>query len=74
MLILLYATFWVSLYTMIMKTFIDEVPRELDEAALIDGATTWQLLWRVILPLACRAWRRARSSSSSSRGTSFSSP
>ena len=50
-LILLYATFWVSLYTMIVKTFVDEVPPELDEAALMDGATQWQLLWRVILPL-----------------------
>ena len=51
LLILLYATFWVSLYTMIMKTFIDEVPRELDEAAFVDGATRWQTLLLVILPL-----------------------
>jgi multiple sugar transport system permease protein len=50
-LIVLYATFWVSLCTMIMKTFIDEVPRELDEAAYIDGATQMQTLFRVILPL-----------------------
>jgi multiple sugar transport system permease protein len=51
LLILLYATFWVSLYTMIMKTFIDEVPRELDEAAFVDGATRWQTLFFIILPL-----------------------
>ncbi len=51
-LIVLYAAFWVSLFTMIMKTFIDEVPRELDEAAFVDGATRFQTLWRVILPLA----------------------
>ncbi|MGH8810422.1 MAG: carbohydrate ABC transporter permease [Advenella sp.] len=50
-LIILYAAFWVSLFTMIMKTFIDEVPRELDEAALMDGATSFQMLFRVILPL-----------------------
>jgi multiple sugar transport system permease protein len=50
-LIVLYATFWVSLCTMIMKTFIDEVPRELDEAAYIDGASQMQTLFRVILPL-----------------------
>jgi multiple sugar transport system permease protein len=50
-LIVLYATFWVSLCTMIMKTFIDEVPRELDEAAMMDGATRLQTLFRVILPL-----------------------
>jgi multiple sugar transport system permease protein len=51
-LIVLYATFWVSLCTMIMKTFIDKIPRTLDEAAVVDGATTMQTLVRVIMPLA----------------------
>lgn len=51
LLVLLYAAFWVSLYTMVMKTFIDEVPRELDEAAFIDGASQWQTLWKIMLPL-----------------------
>lgn len=51
-LIVLYATFWVSLGTMIMKTFIDKIPRTLDEAAVVDGATTLQTLIRVIMPLA----------------------
>ena len=50
-LILLYAAFWVSMCTMIIKTFIDEIPRELDEAAFVDGATQWQTIIRVILPL-----------------------
>lgn len=52
LLILLYAAFWVSLCTMIIKTFIDEIPRELDEAAFVDGASQFQTLSRVILPLA----------------------
>lgn len=52
LLIVLYATFWVSLFTMIMKTFIDEVPVELDEAAYVDGASRWQTLMKVIFPLA----------------------
>ncbi|MBS7699682.1 MULTISPECIES: carbohydrate ABC transporter permease [unclassified Chelatococcus] len=51
-LILLYAAFWVSLCTMIIKTFIDEVPRELDEAAFVDGASQLQTIARVIFPLA----------------------
>jgi multiple sugar transport system permease protein len=51
-LILLYAAFFVSLGTMILKATIDGIPEELDEAALIDGATAWQILLRVILPLA----------------------
>lgn len=50
-LIILYAAFWVSLFTMIMKTFIDEVPYDLDEAALMDGASHLQTLFRVIFPL-----------------------
>jgi multiple sugar transport system permease protein len=53
-LILLYATFFVSLGTMIMKTFIDQIPRELDEAAVVDGATAWQTVTRVVLPLAAQ--------------------
>ena len=38
-LIVLYATFFVSLGTLLMRTFIDQIPRELDEAARVDGAS-----------------------------------
>jgi multiple sugar transport system permease protein len=34
----------------LIRQFVAEVPVELDEAAWIDGATTWQILWRVIVP------------------------
>jgi multiple sugar transport system permease protein len=51
-LIVLYATFFVSLGTILMRTFIDQVPRDLDEAAQIDGANRLAILWRVIVPLA----------------------
>jgi multiple sugar transport system permease protein len=51
LLILLYATFWVSLNTMIMKNFFDQIPYELDEAAYVDGATEWQLVSRILLRL-----------------------
>ena len=50
-LIMLYTAFWVSLYSMIMKNFIDEIPKELDDAAFIDGATEIQTLVRIIFPL-----------------------
>ncbi len=50
-LILLYATFFVSLGTIVMRTFIDQIPRELDEAASVDGAGVLQIVGRVILPL-----------------------
>lgn len=51
-LIVLYATFFVSLGTVLMRTFIDQVPRELDEAASLDGASQLTILVRVIVPLA----------------------
>jgi multiple sugar transport system permease protein len=50
-LILIYTAFWVSLYSMIMKNFIDEIPRELDDAAFIDGANELQTMMRIIFPL-----------------------
>jgi multiple sugar transport system permease protein len=53
-LILLYAAFFVSLGTMVMRTFIDQIPRELDEAAMMDGATQRQIVTRVILPLSAQ--------------------
>lgn len=51
LLILLYATFFVSLGSMILKTFIDGIPDELDQSATVDGASEWQILWRIITPL-----------------------
>lgn len=51
LLILLYAAYFVSLCTWIMKVFVDQIPRELEETARIDGAGLWPMLTRVILPL-----------------------
>ena len=53
-LILLYATFFVSLGTVVMRTFIDQIPRELDEAAMVDGASQMQIIARIILPMAAQ--------------------
>ena len=53
-LIVLYAAFFVSLGTMVMRAFVDQIPRELDEAAMVDGATQRQVLTKVILPLAAQ--------------------
>lgn len=35
----------------LMRNAFLAVPRELEEAALIDGATSWQIFWRVLVPL-----------------------
>ena len=37
--------------TLIMKGFLDTIPRSLDEAAKIDGATNFQIFRKIILPL-----------------------
>lgn len=35
----------------LMKGYMDTVPRDIDESAMVDGATHWQIFTRLILPL-----------------------
>ncbi len=51
---LLYATFFVSLGTFVMRAFIDQIPRELDEAAAVDGAGRFRTLFFIIAPVAAQ--------------------
>jgi len=51
-LILLYTAVNVSLSVWLLKGFIDEIPREYEEAALVDGYTRLQAFRRVVLPQA----------------------
>ncbi|MBX3537447.1 MAG: carbohydrate ABC transporter permease [Chelatococcus sp.] len=51
LLIILYSTFWVSMLSVMMKTFIDQIPTTLDEAARVDGAGTFQIFLKIVLPL-----------------------
>lgn len=50
--ILLYTAVNVSLAVWLLKGFIDEIPREYEEAAMIDGYTRMQAFWKVVLPQA----------------------
>jgi multiple sugar transport system permease protein len=50
--ILLYTAVNVSLAVWLLKGFIDEIPREYEEAALIDGYTRLQAFYKVVLPQA----------------------
>jgi multiple sugar transport system permease protein len=50
-LVIIYLTFNLSLVIWMMRPFYDQLPRSLEEAAWIDGATTWQGFRRIILPL-----------------------
>jgi len=50
-LILAHTTLNLPMALWLMGVFVREVPRELEEAARIDGASTPVLLWKVVLPL-----------------------
>jgi multiple sugar transport system permease protein len=50
-LIIIYLTFNLSLVIWMMRPFYDQLPRSLEEAAWIDGATLWQGFYKIILPL-----------------------
>jgi multiple sugar transport system permease protein len=49
-LILLYTAFNVSFAVWLMKGFIDEIPKEYEEAALVDGYTRMQAFFKIVLP------------------------
>lgn len=50
-LVLIYLTFNLSLVIWMMRPFFDQLPRSLEEAAWIDGATMGQAFLRIVLPL-----------------------
>jgi multiple sugar transport system permease protein len=51
-LIVLYPTLTVPFATWIMIGYFSSIPKELDEAALIDGASYFQVLTRIFIPVA----------------------
>jgi multiple sugar transport system permease protein len=51
-LIIAYLTFNVPFIVWLVKGFFDDLPRDLEEAALVDGATRWKAFVGVALPLA----------------------
>ncbi|OGO63757.1 MAG: sugar ABC transporter permease, partial [Chloroflexi bacterium RBG_19FT_COMBO_55_16] len=50
--ILLYTVFNLSLAVWLMKGFFDEIPKEYEEAALVDGYTRMQAFFKIVLPQA----------------------
>jgi multiple sugar transport system permease protein len=50
-LILLYALINLPIAVLLMKSFFDDIPKDIDEAAMIDGASRWQSFQRVVLPM-----------------------
>jgi ABC-type glycerol-3-phosphate transport system permease component len=50
-LILVYTAFAVPVTFLMLRNFVAAVPRELEEAAAIDGAGPYRVFWRILLPL-----------------------
>jgi ABC-type glycerol-3-phosphate transport system permease component len=50
-LLVTYLTFALAFSVWMLKGFFDGIPREIEEAAMIDGASRLGILWRIILPL-----------------------
>jgi multiple sugar transport system permease protein len=51
-LVLLFVTFQIPLSVWLMATFVRDIPIEIEDAGLVDGANRWQLLRHLIFPLA----------------------
>lgn len=51
-LILLYTAFALPYVVWMMRGYLEEVPVELEEAALVDGHSYWSVLWKVTVPMA----------------------
>lgn len=50
--ILLYVVFNISFAIWVLKGFIDEIPREYEEAAMVDGYSRFQTFYKVVIPQA----------------------
>ena len=51
-LIVLYTAFNLPYVIWMMRGYIEDIPLELEESALVDGLTRWQVLLRVVFPMA----------------------
>jgi raffinose/stachyose/melibiose transport system permease protein len=52
-LIVLYTAFRIPFTTFLVRAYLIDMPRDVDEAATIDGASRTQIFWQIILPM-CR--------------------
>ncbi len=51
-LILLYTAFNLPYVIWMMRGYIEDIPLELEESALVDGCGRWGVLWKVVFPMA----------------------
>ena len=50
--VLVHALMNLPLAVLLLKSFFDDIPREIDESALVDGASRWLVFRRIVLPMA----------------------
>jgi multiple sugar transport system permease protein len=50
-LVVIYVTMNLSMQTFLLRGFFEGIPRDLEEAAMIDGAGPLTIFWRIVLPL-----------------------
>ena len=51
-LIVLYTAFNLPYVIWMMRGYIQDIPLELEESALVDGCTRWGVFWKVVMPMA----------------------
>jgi raffinose/stachyose/melibiose transport system permease protein len=50
-LIVLYTAFRIPFTVFLIRAYMVTISREMEDAAIVDGASTWQIFWLVIMPL-----------------------
>ncbi len=50
--VMIHLAFQLGFCTFVLSNYFKQVPRELNEAAVVDGASVWRTYWSVLLPLA----------------------
>ncbi len=50
--VLIHALMNLPLAVLLLKSFFDDIPRDIDESAIVDGASRWTIFRRIILPMA----------------------
>ena len=50
------AYFGNAYFIFLLRQFFLSIPVEMEEAARIDGANTWKILWRIFVPLSTPAY------------------
>ena len=71
---IVYPTFSIPFATWLLMGYVQSLPEDLEQAAMIDGASRLQTLIRIVLPLMARHCSPSSCSPSPASGTSTSTP